>query len=998
MSKPSKPSDSSRDAGDQSTIEIVRQRFVADWESALRGQPEPQIEAYLSEVPEPQRRQLRRDLESLDQEYRQRCDLSAETASLPGQPAAGNGDARGGPPGVRVNDSSTNQPRPQGDTADAMAASSDISETVEYSSPFTRDAALQPPETLNPPEAGRWISSPSALGRPDAAQPRRPATPVVVGYEILERLGHGAMGVVYKARQIGLNRLVALKMIRSGDYASDLELARFRKEAEAVAGIQHVNIVQIYEIGEQGGLPYFSLEYVEGGSLAQKAAGTPQSPREAAQLVYLLAQAMDCAHQKGILHRDLKPSNILLTADGQPKISDFGLAKKLGEEAGQTHSGDILGTPSYMSPEQAEGRLQEVGPASDVYALGVILYELLTGRVPFKALTVLDTLEQVRTREPVAPTELLHKLPRDLETICLKCLQKDPKRRYSSAGALAEDLRRFLAHEPILARPVSRAERLWRWCRRNPRLAFMGATTACAIVAWAITMSVLSISLERQKNETDRARQQADHNAVVARDNEHRAIEQEAIARDNAKVASDLHLQAATRMGELGKDVFKILRARALRQHAGPDMRALSAQVRTLFEQMMREMGKDLDSAGGNHFGLAGAYQRVGDLLLQQGQSAEAQRYFQKGYELTRAIARQEPDNDMARANSVVFLLRLGNMEMLLHGDAHAAREYYRKAQALREEIAEHPRSRAYTELENKIGLSYCAWELGRAELELGHPAAARDHMQKAVDYRRAWVEANPQSEEARGRLAEMCMWLGIASWHVEDAPAVEASFGEARRIYAELLAPYPNAIWFRADLANILSFQGEAFLRLGKLDEAERSLAESLREVRVSLAGDPEETSYSETLAGTEDRLARLAEVRGKRDAARPHDQEALQLWGELLEVEPNNLSWQAAHARSLAHCGKEAEAIAKAETLLKKNPRSASLQLETARCYAISAAQTATPQARQRYIPRAIEAVRAATGRGYKDWFALRTDPDLAALRQEPEYQALLKTTPPR
>ena len=197
----------------------------------------------------------------------------------------------------------------------------------------------------------------------------------------------------------------------------------------------------------------FSLEYVDGGSLTARIDGEPQPPREAARIVHLLAGAMDCAHKAGVVHRDLKPANVLLTADGAPKITDFGLAKRLQEDSGQTRSGSILGTPGYMAPEQAEGKNSEVGPLADVYALGAILYELLTGRMPFRAPSVLETLEQVRTREPVAPAELQPTVPRDLETICLKCLQKDPRRRYDGAAALAEDLRRFLGQEPILARP-----------------------------------------------------------------------------------------------------------------------------------------------------------------------------------------------------------------------------------------------------------------------------------------------------------------------------------------------------------------------------------------------------------------------------------------------------------------------------------------------------------------------------------------------------------------
>jgi hypothetical protein len=282
------------------------------------------------------------------------------------------------------------------------------------------------------------------------------ALPHVAGFEILEVLGHGGMGVVYKARQLGLNRLVALKMVLAGANASPQELARFRAEAEAVAQLQHPSILHIYEIGEQNGCPFLALEYVGGGSLAEHLDGTPVGPRQAAELILALARAVHHAHEKGIVHRDLKPANVLLQPDGTPKIADFGLAKRRVESnQAQTQTGTILGSPSYMSPEQAAGRNDEIGPPTDVYALGVILYELLTGRPPFKGTTLLETIDQVREHDPVPPRFLQPKTPRDLETICLKCLEKQPRRRYGAAADLASDLRAFLHDEPINAQSLT---------------------------------------------------------------------------------------------------------------------------------------------------------------------------------------------------------------------------------------------------------------------------------------------------------------------------------------------------------------------------------------------------------------------------------------------------------------------------------------------------------------------------------------------------------------
>ena len=276
----------------------------------------------------------------------------------------------------------------------------------------------------------------------------------IPGYEILAKLGQGGMGVVYKARQRGLNRLVALKMIIGGSQARDDHLARFRVEAEAVARLRHPNILQIYDIGEFDDVPFVALELLEGGDLDARLAGTPQPGRPAAELVVTLARAVHAAHQAGILHRDLKPTNILFTDDGVPKITDFGLAKRLDSDSKQTESGQIMGSPSYMAPEQARGDTKVVGPAADVYALGAILYEMLTGRPPFKGETPIETVRQVVDDEPVPPRRLVPKVARDLETISLKCLCKQPHKRYPSAAALADDLERYLEGKPIQARPT----------------------------------------------------------------------------------------------------------------------------------------------------------------------------------------------------------------------------------------------------------------------------------------------------------------------------------------------------------------------------------------------------------------------------------------------------------------------------------------------------------------------------------------------------------------
>jgi serine/threonine protein kinase/Tfp pilus assembly protein PilF len=429
-------------------------------------------------------------------------------------------------------------------------------------------------EFLPPGASGGQISSladdtASPSGK-DTMSPRPAALAdvVVPGYEILEELGRGGMGVVYKARHLRLGRLVALKMVLAGAHAGAAGVARFKAEAEAVARLQHQNIVQIYETGEHEGRAYFSLEFLEGGSLEQRMARSPLTPRQTAELMETLAGAIDFAHQKGIVHRDLKPANILLgsvslhsseirrdqvsptsqsgdswSRANVPKIADFGLAKRLDDDTGQTQSGTILGTPNYMSPEQAEGKVREIGPATDIYSLGAIGYELLTGRPPFKASNPIDTIRQVIEQEPVPPRQLDPGVPVDLETICLKCLEKEPARRYATAAELADDLRRFLQDEPIRARPTPPWERAWKWGKRRPAVVALLGVSLVAVLALVLFIVWHNVSLQGQ---LDQARAEE----RLAREREQEAVEAERLSRVEAegqKLFKDGQLAAANR-------------------------------------------------------------------------------------------------------------------------------------------------------------------------------------------------------------------------------------------------------------------------------------------------------------------------------------------------------------------------------------------------------------------------------------------------------------------
>jgi WD40 repeat protein len=313
-------------------------------------------------------------------------------------------------------------------------------------------------------------------------------------YRLEDELGRGGMGIVYRAHRLSLNRQVALKMILGGAFHTTNFAKRLRLEAEATAALDHPNIVTIYEVGEHNGQPFFTMRLVEGTNLAQKLKAGPVTPHQAATLMVTVARAIQHAHERGVLHRDLKPSNILLDTQGQPHVTDFGLARIMHADSSLTLSQAAIGTPSYMAPEQAAGNTKKVTTAADIYSLGAILYELLTGRPLFRAETPLQAIRQVMEREPERPSRINPRITHDLETICLKCLEKDPARRYPSAQELAEELGRFLRHEPIHARPAGPVGRAWRWCRRKPVVAGMTA----AVFALLLTVTVVSVSSARR--------------------------------------------------------------------------------------------------------------------------------------------------------------------------------------------------------------------------------------------------------------------------------------------------------------------------------------------------------------------------------------------------------------------------------------------------------------------------------------------------------------------
>ncbi len=585
---------------------------------------------------------------------------------------------------------------------------------------FEVDQGIREPLAPSTPKPGQGTVLEDSAASADAQGTTSEEFPQVTGYTIQEELGKGAMGVVYKAWHQALRRPVALKMIRPGTATGREELVRFRREAQAVARLQHPYIVQIYEIGDQGGQPYLALELVEGGSLAEHLHGMPQPASQAAQLIEILARAIHYAHQCRIVHRDLKPGNVLLTSENTPKITDFGLAKRLDGICSGHDPGSIAGTPSYMAPEQANPEKGQVGPHTDVYALGVILYQMLTGQPPFRSAEpdtlkqVLDTLKQVCTQEPVPPRRLQPQIPRDLEAICLKCLQKEPAQRYASALALAEELDRFLEGKPVLARPMNPAERLWRWCRRNPLVAslltglFVVLASGFGVSTWLwLRAEVHRANERRQYERTERAYQ---------------------LAGDVVDKLAEVMEGLPFKPGPEGKQQVAA-------------QKAVVALLDEIVTELPSENWRDRLAWNANCLGATLAEGR-------QGQDAIAA--YRKAMSLWAGLVNEFPANPVHRWRLGMIYSNLGGTFCELK-HFEEAEEMIKKALSIRQQFAtDFPGVPSY---QHDLGITLN--NLGAIARDSGKPEKAREHWEAAIRHHWEAVKARPQNNSYREALNE---------------------------------------------------------------------------------------------------------------------------------------------------------------------------------------------------------------------------------------------------
>lgn len=851
--------------------------------------------------------------------------------------------------------------------------------------------------------------------------------PTVPGYEILSELGRGAMGVVYKAQQTGLNRVVALKMVLAGAHASKLQLARFDLEARAVARLQHPNIVQIHEIGEQDGLPYFSLEFVDGGTLAKLIDHQPQSPRTAAEMAETLARAMQFAHEQNIIHRDLKPENILLTRSAPrgsgsvsmdpsarthssmssktaetgavapvitPKISDFGLAKAIEDEgSSNTASGTIMGTPSYMAPEQARGDKSAHGPLCDLYSLGAILYELLTGRPPFQGASILDTLDQVRNREPVPVRQLQPKVPIDLETICLKCLQKDANKRYTTCAELADDLARFLAGHPIQARPVSGVERFWRWCRRNPKVAGLTAAAVLMLVCTAVVSLWAALAMSAKNKIIETEKTSAINSAHEAEEARIAAVAAEKESAENSRIASE---QSAIALSTLQKLISKV-----------QDETGLESAPETVeFKRFMMQTALDgvlvVSKKGEGSTSLeatqAAAHMQLGQMLKQLGKSKEAMVEFQKVYEIAKARVVIKQGTDAARRNLAAALVMLAEMDKELNRDMQANLAHTKEALALWEDIDQNPKSDEQGQgltkkVEVKAGLAEVNIRVGVSYVRLGEPAQGMLHFRKALAIRRELSQSEPNNLAYRLDMARALLAVGDTSFRVGDSPTAGESFDESITIIEDIYRQKPTILMVKQEVARANALKGDYHLRNGETEKARGHFEKALSFTKELVKADSKKFDYQWDLGHAHYRLG-LAAVRAKDEGAgKEHFDNCRIVRDKLATQDKSNERRQMELMLPLAHCGKQAEASTIATKLLGAEP-DRELLIDVARCYAQCAAASADETIRKKFTTDAVQSVAKAVNQGYRDIVYLSTDVDLDPLRGQDDFTLLLET----
>jgi serine/threonine-protein kinase len=801
-------------------------------------------------------------------------------------------------------------------------------------------------------------------------------------FELVEELGRGGMGVVYLAEQRSLKRRVALKVIQAPfDPARD-QIARFRREAEAVARLSHPNVVQIYEIGEYAGCPFLAMEYVAGSDLGRLAPLAPFTSRRAAEMVETLARTMHAVHEVGIIHRDLKPANVLLTEEGIPKISDFGLARDFRDQGERlTPSEAILGTPAYMAPEQATAGLEsrgEIGPWTDVYSLGAVLYKLLTGRAPHSGGTAWETIRQVVSEDPVAPRQLAPSLPRDLETICLKCLEKDRRRRYATAVELAEDLRRFLDGKPVMARPIGSVERSWKWVRRHPALSLLLATTAAAIIGVLIVRWSFQEKLAEERtafqDQLSSVRQQGDVFANQSFLDSTEWVRSVAQGRfGNPKLLDPQRVKMLQEALERYQGLLPLYAERAAASPQDVGYRALLAsthfnlgavrmalglpdpgnsmqQALHQFEQLVADgaADKQLQRA------VVECHFNLGQQLARQASYSQALEHFR----LAQAAAERLPFE--LASEELMFRVSLEHGLALAHlGQLAEAGKLFRR---LEPQIAKAERNRDATP-QQQADAARALYSLGLVATGLGQPSEATRHYDRAGQLQRQLVESYGVNNQYRQDYVHTLANQGQVLWAAGQLPLAEGKLRESvaqaeklveRVAFAETEFDLGLSTYH---LASFLFSQG------GDLTEPQALLRRSIERLRRAYEQSPEQDSYRQRAVEAYVGLIMALLARGDHQEAVATVRTAL----PLAPKEPN-------HLVSAARFVARAMELAARDTILASDDR---------------------PRKLAEYGDLAMQLLHQAVQLGVSNPAGWKDDPTLAPLRDRADFQSLGATS---
>jgi len=915
---------------------------------------------------------------------------------------------------------------PEQETADANFSLSGNSTSADDLSAETLDGL--PIKSESKPDAtqdfvvGNDHTLDFQLGSSKQPGASRVTIPKKIGDFVIQRvLGRGGMGIVYKAFHEKLKRTVALKMILSGTHASSDQLERFISEAKAVAHLQHPNIVQIFDIGEHENLPFFSLEFVDGDSLDKFLLGKPIPPGDAARLLETISRAMQYAHDHGILHRDLKPANVLLTSTGVPKITDFGLAKRLEDidDSSSTRTGTIMGTPSYMSPEQASGNVRDLGPATDQYSLGAMLYEFMTGRPPFLAAKPIDTILQVISSEPVPPRQLFEKLPVDLETICLKSLQKDPEKRYASCAEFADDLARFYRGEPIIARPVSNAERAWRWCKRNPVLASLSATAALSVLVVAMVSTWSAVAMRSKNTELATVNETLnDTNLQLEQSVESLNSANSNLSQSNEdlKESNEEKLRRSKRLEEYVQSIFKQLNR--INVIENPRMRSYKEKTLNATLPLIDELTRELPEGGQADPVKMSALSELADSYREQGMGPEAENAILKAVEIARRRVFVQEGSDASRSNLCLMLSRLSGIRSELQRNIQSSREALEEAIAINRGIISESKSAPnglgkFPRYRSELSLADYLFALGVLNYRNGNSKHALE----------LYDEATPMLDFVAKKLADESAFNDITD------PAKIPKQPEEQELVATVTAKTENVQRGRA----------MALSRVGELASARSLMEVTLKRLESAYANDEKNPRLARELAGTEHFLGEILAFEGQRDQSLIHLRRAAELGKKTIEAYPDSreLSGSAATfflslAQSLQSNNK-AEATLWAERslkvrqdALKTDPtndrrqlelmvtacnagqiekskeiadkymaypsRDVEMLIEIAQAYSVCS--THVPVDQQASIQaKAIDAIQQACKLGFQDWIVLERDIDLAALRDSGAMDHFLK-----